>query len=99
MTTNIAKVFLRLALAINGLAKNYTRDAYNTEDSDPRLPQFSVSDFYATKIDDICSLVTHENAEAKQPTDNNAYSDNIYGHLWFSKPATYEKVILDTSNI
>ena len=79
---------MRLALAINGSLdfKKRTNDQIEI-----KLPQFSATNFHAGRIDKKCSPQINEDTLEE---DECAYSDNLYGHLWFPKDASVKKVKL-----
>ena len=90
LQTKIAKIFLRLALAINGIVANSTDSTCSPDDSGPLLPQFSISELCRKKPTDLCSLEIHEPDECDE---NGVYSDNVYGHIWIPKRTLSEKVL------
>ena len=90
LQTKIAKIFLRLALAINGIVANSTDSTCSPDDSGPLLPQFSISELCRKKPTDLCSKEIHEPDECDE---GGVYSDNIYGHIWIPKRTLSEKVL------
>ena len=85
---NVAKIFLRLALAINGAAEKYTADAIGVNSCTHNLPTFCATDIAANKNISMCSSII-----CPDYLDNNvAYSDDVYGHLWFAKPVACSEV-------
>ena len=90
LQTKIAKIFLRLALAINGIDMCSTDSTYSSGDSGSILPQFSISELCRKKPTDLCSLEIHEPTECDE---GGVYSDNIYGHIWIPKRNLSEKVL------
>ena len=85
---NVAKIFLRLALAINGAAEKYTADAIGVNSYTNNLPIFCATYIAANKNISICSSMICPDDLDK----NVAYSDDVYGHLWFAKPVTCSDV-------
>ena len=90
LQTKIAKIFLRLALEINGIDVSSTDATYSSDDSGSILPQFSISELCRKKPTDLCSLEIHEPDECDE---SGVYSDNIYGHIWIPKRNLSEKVL------
>ena len=86
---NIAKAFLRLALAINGVTERYNTGAFTVEDFNHKLPTFVTADFCSNE--NIC-LRSSSIQQIEKGEENVAYSDDIYGHLWFTKRIKCQKV-------
>ena len=86
---NIAKAFLRLALAINGLTEHYNVAAFAVKEFDHNLPTFVTTDFCSNENIRLCSSRIRQNEKLEE---NVAYSDDIYGHLWFTKQIKYQQV-------
>ena len=85
---NVAKIFLRLALAINGASEKYTADAIGVNSYTHNLPTFCPTDIVANKNISVCSSTICPDDVDK----NVAYSDDVYGHLWFAKTVTCSEV-------
>ena len=91
LQTKIAKIFLRLALAINGIVVSSTDSTCSPDASGSILPQFSISELCRKKPTDLCSLEIQEPDECDE---SGVYSDNIYGHVWIPSRNLSEKVLL-----
>ena len=82
MQANVARSFLRLALAINGVTDKYGNDESSFNDFNLKLPIFVSADFFRNEHTCSCSASKHPYEEDEE---NVAYSDDVYGHLWFTK--------------